>query len=120
MDATTGDLVGIEAVVDKDRSSAVLALDLGADRLVIVTDVDAVHDHWGEPGQRAVAAGHPRTLEAMSFAAGSMGPKVETACLFASSGKGDAVIGALAVLPALLSGEAGTVVSTATAGVTYR
>lgn len=120
LDLATGHLIGVEAVVDKDLTSAVLALDLGADRLVIVTDVAAVVEDWGQPGARPIAAIHPDALEAISFPAGSMGPKVAAACLFARTGKGDAVIGALDDLPALLTGDAGTLVSTHTEAVTHR
>jgi carbamate kinase len=119
-DPASGHLRGVEAVVDKDHTSAVLALDLGADRFVIVTDVSGVYDGWGTDHARAVATAHPDALEAMTFPHGSMGPKIAAACRFARTGKGDAVIGALDDLPALLVGAAGTVVSTSTEGLTLR
>lgn len=119
-DPTTEALVGVEAVVDKDHTSAVLALDLAADRLVIVTDVAAVYQDWGTDDARALAVAHPDALEALSFPDGSMGPKIAAACLFARSGRGDAVIGALSDLDALLAGDAGTVVTTSTEGITLR
>ncbi|CAN5211032.1 carbamate kinase [soil metagenome] len=119
-DPASGHLVGVEAVVDKDHTSAVLALGLGADRLVIVTDVDAVYEGWGTDDARSLATAHPDVLEAMSFPAGSMGPKISAACLFARSGKGDAVVGALGDLAELLAGRAGTVVSTSNEGTTSR
>ena len=119
-DAASGHLRGVEAVVDKDHTSALLALDIGADRFVIVTDVPAVYDRWGTDRARPVASAHPDALESQTFSSGSMGPKIAAACRFARSGKGDAVIGALTDLPALLAGAAGTVVSTSTQGMTLR
>ncbi|MGZ4616531.1 MAG: carbamate kinase [Actinomycetes bacterium] len=115
----THTLVGVEAVIDKDRASAVLARDLHADALVVVTDADAVCVGWGTPEQRAIAEAHPDALAAFAFPAGSMGPKVEAATEFARSTGKDAVIGALADLPALLAGKAGTRISERVSGVTY-
>ena len=116
----TRTLVGVEAVIDKDRASAVLARDLAADLLVIATDTDAVYVGWGTPEQKAVATAHPDDLEALPFVAGSMGPKVEAAADFARGSGTAAVIGALSELPALLAGTAGTRVTTAATGVTFR
>ncbi|HET9438484.1 MAG TPA: carbamate kinase, partial [Gaiellaceae bacterium] len=104
-------LVGVEAVIDKDLASAVLAADLGADALLIVTDVDAVYDEWGKPEQRAIRRATPEALGAAEFAAGSMGPKVKAACQFVEQTGSLAVIGSIADTPALLRGEAGTVVT---------
>src|SRR5581483_1411318 len=87
-------LVGVEAVVDKDLASALLAIDVGAEALVIVTDVDAVYEGWGTPGQRPIRRATPAALAATEFAAGSMGPKVLAACRFAESG-GFAAIGSI-------------------------
>ncbi|MGZ4609283.1 MAG: carbamate kinase [Actinomycetes bacterium] len=116
----TRTLVGVEAVIDKDRASAVLARDLNADLLVIATDTDAVYVGWGTPEQRAIATAHPDDLAALDFPAGSMGPKVGAASDFARSSGNDAVIGALSDLPSLLAGKAGTRVSTTVIGVTYQ
>ncbi len=117
----TRELVGVEAVIDKDRSSAVLAKDLAADTLVIATDADAVYVDWGTPQQRAIAAATPDSLAGLAFAAGSMGPKVEAACAFARSAPGKtAVIGSLPDLPAILSGTAGTRISTSAEGLAFR
>jgi carbamate kinase len=114
-------LVGVEAVIDKDRSSAVLAQDLDADLLVIVTDTDAVYLDWGTPEQRAVAAASPDAITAHPFPAGSMGPKVEAAAQFARSSPGKAaVIGALADLEGILAGRSGTRISTDIDGLTVR
>lgn len=115
----TRTLVGVEAVIDKDRASAVLARDLRADTLVIATDTDAVYTGWGTPQQRAISIAHPDALAEMDFAAGSMGPKVEAAIEFALGTGNDAVIGSLADLPELLAGTAGSRVSMAAKGVAY-
>jgi carbamate kinase len=115
----TRELVGVEAVIDKDRSSAVLAHDVGADSLVIVTDAPGVFVDWGTPRQRQIVTGHPDAVEALSFAAGSMGPKVEAACSFARRSGRVAAIGALEDLPAILDGRAGTRIATRYTGITY-
>jgi carbamate kinase len=104
-------LVGVEAVIDKDLASALLARDLRADALAIVTDVDAVYQGWGTPEQRAIRRATPEALAATEFAAGSMGPKVKAACSFVEETGGQAVIGSIADTPALLRGETGTVVT---------
>jgi carbamate kinase len=103
-------LVGVEAVIDKDLASALLAVDLGADALLIVTDVDAVYENWGMPDQRAIRSATAAELGSSEFAAGSMGPKVKAACLFAEQTDGFAVIGSIAETQAMLRGEAGTTV----------
>ena len=110
-------LQGVEAVIDKDLASALLARDLRADALAIVTDVDAVYDEWGTPQQRAIRRATPEALGAAEFAAGSMGPKVKAACSFVEETGGLAVIGSIADTPALLRGEAGTVVTRDAAGL---
>ena len=104
-------LVGVEAVIDKDLASALLAKDLGADALVIVTDVDAVYEGWGTPEQRAIRRATPEALMATEFAAGSMGPKVRAACSFAAETGGLAAIGSITDTGALLRGETGTIVT---------
>lgn len=116
----TKTLVGVEAVVDKDRASAVLAAGLKADTLIIATDADAVYTGWGTPDQRAISSAHPEALAELSFPAGSMGPKVESAVQFALTTGREAVIGALSELTALLAGEGGTRVTTSAVGITYR
>jgi carbamate kinase len=103
-------LVGVEAVIDKDLASALLAKDLNADALLIVTDVDAVYEGWGTPEQRAIRHATPAELGASEFAEGSMGPKVKAASLFAEETDGFAVIGSIADTQAMLRGEAGTTV----------
>jgi carbamate kinase len=110
-------LVGVEAVIDKDLASALLARDLHADALAIVTDVDAVYDEWGTPEQRAIRRATPEALADSEFAAGSMGPKVKAACSFVEETGGLAVIGSIVDTPALLRGEAGTVVTRDAEGI---
>jgi carbamate kinase len=112
-------LVGIEAVIDKDLASALLAKDLGADALAIVTDVDAVYADWGTPDQRAIRRASPEALLQTEFAAGSMGPKVRAACQFAEESGGLAAIGSISDTPALLRGEAGTIVTRDADGLEY-
>jgi carbamate kinase len=99
---------GVEAVVDKDLASALLAIDLRADTLVLATDVAVVYDDYGAPAQRPIVRATPSGLRAHKFAAGSMGPKVEAACRFVERTGARAVIGSLDRIDELLSGRAGT------------
>jgi carbamate kinase len=110
-------LEGVEAVIDKDLASALLAIDLEADVLLIVTDVDAAYTDWGTPEQRPIRQATPAQLEAMGFADGSMGPKVRAACQFVEATGKRAVIGSMTDTPALLSGQAGTTITLDAAGV---
>ncbi|WP_416422652.1 carbamate kinase [Pseudomonas sp. App30] len=112
-------LQGVEAVIDKDLCSALLAEQLDADLLVIATDVQAAFIDWGKPTQQAIAQAHPDALEQLGFAAGSMGPKVQAACEFARNTGKVAVIGSLADIDAIVQGSAGTRISTATPGIRY-
>ena len=114
-----GKLKGIEAVIDKDLCSALLAEQLDADLLVIATDVNAAFVDWGQPTQKAILQAHPDDLEKLGFAAGSMGPKVQAACEFARHTGKVAVIGSLADIEAIVQGKAGTRISTAKPGITY-
>ena len=106
-------LVGVDAVIDKDLASAVLAADLRANALLIVTDVDAVYADWGTPQQRAIAHATPDELAASTFAEGSMGPKVRAACQYVEQTGGFAAIGSIDDAEGLLAGTAGTCVSPA-------
>jgi carbamate kinase len=110
-------LVGVEAVIDKDLASALLAKDLEANALAIVTDVDAVYADWGTPQQRAIRRATPEALARTEFAAGSMGPKVRAACSFVEETGGLAAIGSIEDTPALLRGEAGTTVTRDASGL---
>ena len=113
-----GKLHGVEAVVDKDLASELLARELKADLLVMATDVDAVYAGWGTPGARAIKRASPDAIEAYEFPAGSMGPKVDAACRFARR-TGTAAIGALGELPAIVEGRAGTTVSGDLSGIEW-
>jgi carbamate kinase len=106
-----GTLLGVEAVVDKDRAGALLARELGADLFIMATDADAVYLDWGKPGQRAIKRVPPRLLDPAWFAAGSMGPKVEAAVAFVERTGKVAAIGALTDLGRIARGEAGTLVT---------
>ena len=101
-------LVGAEVVIDKDRASALLAEELGADLFVMATDVDAVYADWGKPSQRHLDRVTPEELESGSFAAGSMGPKVQAAREFVRVTGNRAVIGSLEQIDGMLAGTAGT------------
>jgi len=103
-------LTGVEAVIDKDLASAVLAADLEADALLIITDVDAVYADWGTPDQHAITRATAPELMTSEFAEGSMGPKVRAACQFVEHGGKFAAIGSIENAAALLTGESGTTV----------
>jgi carbamate kinase len=105
-----GGLLGVEAVIDKDLASPLLARELEADAFLMLTDVDAVYVGWGEPGARGIRRIAPAALRQFSFAPGSMGPKVEAACEFVEQTGGIAAIGRLQDAAAILAGGAGTVV----------
>lgn len=100
-------LQGIEAVIDKDLSSAFLAKQLGADALLLLTDVEAVYQGFGTPDAQPLSALTIAESHALDLPAGSMGPKITAACSFAESG-GFSAIGRLSEALALLSGQAGT------------
>ncbi len=112
-------LAGVECVIDKDLASGLLARELGGDLFVMLTDADAVYTDWGKPTQRAIRRASPAVLAAQSFAAGSMGSKVDAACRFAVATGKPAAIGSLADLEKILAGEAGTTISTKETGIVY-
>jgi carbamate kinase len=103
-----GRLVGVEAVIDKDLASCLLAENLDADLLVMATDVDGVYVHWGTPQQERLSWVTPAELEKYDFASGSMGPKVAAAARFVSSTGRRAAIGQLEQIAEIVSGNAGT------------
>ncbi|MQA76650.1 MAG: hypothetical protein GEU88_20485, partial [Solirubrobacterales bacterium] len=106
-----GRLHGVEAVIDKDLAAALLAREIGADALLLLTDVPAVEIDHGRPTARPIGRGTPAELRALDLPAGSMGPKVEAACRFVEATRGIATIAALDDAAAALRGEAGTIVS---------
>lgn len=101
-------LTGIEAVIDKDLASELLAREVDADLFVIATDVDAVYLDWGKPEQRKLGLVTPAELRSYNFPAGSMGPKVEAAAQFVERTGKRAVIGSLAEIGEIVAGTAGT------------
>ena len=105
-----GSMVGIEAVIDKDAASALLARQLGADALLLLTDVDAVHRDFGTDQSTPLAELTVAEAQALEMPAGSMGPKLQAACDFAEAG-GVSGIGRLQDAVAILDGSAGTRVS---------
>ncbi|MBS1886403.1 MAG: carbamate kinase [Actinobacteria bacterium] len=111
-----GRLRGVEGVVDKDLTAALLARRLDADLLLMLTDVDAVHLAWGTDHDRPLREAEADQLRTMTFAAGSMGPKVDAACRFVDATGRIAAIGALADAAAIVRGEAGTRVGPVAAG----
>ena len=105
-----GSLRGVEAVVDKDLAAALLAIELEADMLLLLTDVPAVFADWASPHPRPLGSATPGELRAMTLPAGSMAPKVEAACRFVEATGLVAGIGALSDAAAILKGETGTLV----------
>ncbi len=103
-------LHGVEAVIDKDFASELLARELDADLFIMATDADAVYLDWGTPQARGIKRAAPNELSKYSFPAGSMGPKVEAACSFVEATGKAAAIGALADLEGIVMGTAGTTV----------
>ena len=103
-------LRGIEAVIDKDLCSELLARELEADVFIMATDADAVFLDWGKPLQGHFGERVHRRCGTFNFPAGSMGPKVEAACHFAEATGKRASIGALKDLKSMLCGEAGTTI----------
>ncbi|MDA3921596.1 MAG: carbamate kinase [Salinisphaera sp.] len=103
-----GHLEGVEAVVDKDATSALLARDLGADALLLLTDVDAVQTDWGKPTARRIRRAGSDTFDTIGFSAGSMGPKVRASQAFVRDTGGFAAIGRLQDAGALIEATVGT------------
>lgn len=106
----TQTLVGVEAVVDKDQASSLLAQELPADLFVIATDVDGVYEHFGTPHQRLLRRVSPAQLQGLRFSPGSMAPKVDAACRFVRRTGATAVIGSLDNIDKIIRGESGTVI----------
>lgn len=106
--AADGSIHGVEAVVDKDLTACLLASELKADRLLLLTDVAGVYSHWPDQSGEPIKTTTPEELSSQTFDPGSMGPKVEAACEFVRRTSKTAVIGALQDAPAALRGETGT------------
>lgn len=103
-----GKLRGVEAVVDKDRSSALLAIALRADRFIILTDVAGIYDHYDQENPQLISHISAAKLRDLTFPKGNMGPKVEAVCDFVTNTGLTAAIGHLTALPEILRGKAGT------------
>ncbi|HEX6514561.1 MAG TPA: carbamate kinase [Nocardioidaceae bacterium] len=107
-----GSLDGVEAVIDKDLTAALVAQQIGADLLVIATDVDSAMTDWGTPHARPigeVTAGEMRAISRdQGFAAGSMGPKVESVTRFAERAGGTGIITSLSRIAHAIDGHLGT------------
>jgi carbamate kinase len=104
----SAELVGVEAVIDKDLAGELLAGDLNSDLYLMVTDVDGVYLDWGRPQQRRLGDVTPAELAGYEFAAGSMGPKVKAATRFVARTGKRASIGSLADIAGIVAGTAGT------------
>ncbi|CAM6268691.1 carbamate kinase [Citrobacter portucalensis] len=104
----TGEGLGSEAVIDKDLAAALLAEQIDADGLVILTDADAVYENWGTPEQRAIRQASPDELAPFAKADGSMGPKVTAVSGYVKRRGKPAWIGALSRIEDTLAGKAGT------------
>jgi carbamate kinase len=104
----SGELIGVEAVIDKDLAGELLAEDVAADLFVMATDVDGVYIGWGTPEQRRLDRVTPEELTGHAFAAGSMGPKVEAASRFVTKTGHRAAIGSLSDIAEIVAGKAGT------------
>lgn len=103
-----GEMEGVEAVIDKDRTSALLAQDLEADALLLLTDVAGVYHNFGEPDQHLIEQTTPGAITQLDLPRGSMGPKVAAAASFAKTTGKLAGIGQLTDARAILEGTAGT------------
>lgn len=116
-----GNLIGVEAVIDKDHASGLLAVGVEADAFVMATDTDGVYVDWKTPKQRRIARAHPDAIEELSnqFPVGSMGPKVTAACDFARATGKWAGIGGLTDIHDIMAGRAGTVITTEADGLIF-
>jgi carbamate kinase len=112
-------LIGVEAVVDKDACSELLARELGVDLFIMATDAEAVCLDWGTPKQRSIHRAHPSALAQHKFPAGSMGPKVDSACQFALTTGHTSAIGALGDISAIVRGEKGTLIDRGFDAISY-
>lgn len=106
-----GNFAGVEAVIDKDRASALLASETGAQALLMLTDVDGVYLDWGSDKQTLISRITPADIRKETFASGSMGPKVEAAATFVAEGGTMAGIGRLEDANLILEGRSGTIVA---------
>ena len=109
----------MEAVIDKDLASGLLARGLEAEMFVMLTDVSHVYRDFGTDAQRAIRRAHPEALETLDFADGSMGPKVAAACEFVRETGCLSAIGRLSELSKIMNSEAGTLITAEADGIEY-
>ena len=114
-----GGLCGVDGVIDKDRTAALLAEELGAAHLLLLTNVSAVFEDWPSPCERAIRRAHPDALATLQLEAGTMGPKVEAAVQFARATGLPASIGLLEDALRVFQGHSGTLVTTRHDGILY-
>ncbi len=114
-----GGLRGVEAVIDKDLSASLLAVEIGAEALLLFTDIESVETGWRTPAGRKIHEASPEALRGQSFEVGTMAPKVEAAVRFVERTGGFAGIGALAAAAEILRGEAGTIIRAGTTMTWY-
>jgi len=107
---TSSSVCGVDAVIDKDLCAALLAHQLGADALLLLTDVDAIQENWGTSHARTISETTPDELRKRAFPPETMGPKVEAACRFVEAGGKLAGIGRTEDAAQILEGLRGTVV----------
>ena len=105
-----GGLRGIEAVIDKDLSASLLARELHADALLLLTDVEGVYAGWSTSHQRLIRETRPGLLRPLDLGAGSMRPKVDAVCRFVEAGGSLGAIGSVSQAAMILDGQAGTIV----------
>lgn len=120
VERSDGSFIGVEAVIDKDLASALLARQLRADQLLLLTDVDGVYVNWGTENAEQVAFAGAGALEPGDFAPGSMSPKIEAANGFAAETGRPAFIGRMEDAAAVVAGTAGTRIDIATRGIALR
>jgi carbamate kinase len=120
IERSDGSLIGVEAVIDKDLASALLACQLRADQLLLLTDVDGVYVDWGTKAAKPIKTAGAGALNPGDFAPGSMRPKIEAAMGFAAETGRPASIGRLEDAAAIVAGVAGTRIDAATTGLRFR
>ena len=120
IERSDGTLVGVEAVIDKDLTSALLARQLRADQLLLLTDVDGVYLNWGTDAAKAVRQAGACALDPNTFAMGSMRPKIEAAIGFALATGRPCSIGRLEDAADIVAGAVGTRIDVTTKGILLR
>jgi carbamate kinase len=120
IESADGSLMGVEAVIDKDHASALLARTIKAEWLLLLTDIEAVRLHWGRVDARSIAEARPMDLDPGQFAEGTMRPKIEAAIGFVNETGKRASIGRLDDVASILAGRAGTTISLDCAGLGLR